>query len=76
MLEIKATRLVRSKNDKIVVDSIKDQYRFYLPTIFIMNKLYQDNLVSLLKTNQMNRKKPTILQQKKKKLQLLELVLY
>lgn len=45
---INATRLVCSKNDKIVVDSIKYQYRFYLPTIFLMKKLYQDNLVSFL----------------------------
>lgn len=63
---IKATRIVCSKNDKIVVDSIKDQYRFYLPTIFVMKKLYHDNLVSLLKTDQRKRKKSTVLQQKEK----------
>lgn len=63
---INATRLVCSKNDKIVVDSIKDLYRLYLPTIFLMKKLYQYNLVSLLKTDQMKREKPTVLQQKDK----------
>lgn len=71
---IKATRLVCSKNDKIVVDSIKDQYRFYLPTIFVMKKLYQDYLVSLLKANQMKIKTDSF-STKRKKLQLLELVL-
>lgn len=69
---IEPIRLVCSTNDEIVVDSIKDQYRFYLPTIYVMKKLYQDDLVSLLKNRQNEKKKNRQFYNKKKKVTIIE----